>query len=458
MRGAPRCHRRTAARAALVALIGIVLLVVLWQRGAGDVPSAAGASVAAPSAPASSAASVGAAPALAEPERAQIAEPERAQIAEPEPSAEDPPWPTVRGRLIDPASHGVGGMVVVYEGRPGTPPSKMWRRALDTEDDGAFAIDLHVASSYVLVGMAYGFAPSAPLSFEVLDARRPPDITLAVQALAEIRGVVVDDAGAPRSGGRIDAMLPFDQSGAAPPWSQEGERNPTAVVEQDGSFVLAGALPDRTYTLIYEPGDGRSTRASWRGIRPNDGPLVLTARDDDLRCGFVGGSVRDAGGAPLTRYQITIGRSTGRVDATTGRFEMQVKWGTEAPVLVQVGARPVVFEVGACRIDREAQELTLQLPPPGALTVHVRDGAGAHVAGVSVAAELDVHARCGAESWSCAVLLQPRKTLPGGTARFATLGPGRYRVIAKSDGAQADTTATVQPGVESSVEITLPVR
>lgn len=255
-------------------------------------------------------------------------------------------------------------MVVVYEGRPGTPPRKMWRRALDTGDDGAFAIDLHVASRYVLVGMAYGFAPSAPLSFEVLDARRPPDITLAVQALAEVRGVVVDDAGAPRSGGRIDAMLPFDQSGAAPPWSQEGERNPTAVVEQDGSFVLAGALPDRTYTLIYEPGDGRPTRASWRGIRPNDGPLVLTARDDELRCGFVGGSVRDAGGAPLTRYQITIGRSTGRIDASTGRFEMQVKWGTEAPVLVQVGARPVVFEIGTCRIDREAQELTLQLAPP----------------------------------------------------------------------------------------------
>ena len=454
MRGARRIRRRTAARAALVALFALGLLIVLWSRGAPALSSGSP-----PASPVSSPAAVSEARAgngPVERPRAEIAE---AAASEQELSEAEPSWPTVRGRLVDPAGNGVGGMVVVYEGQPGTPPRKMWRRSLDTEDDGAFELDLHVASRYVLVGMCYGFAPSAALSFEVGAAQRLPDVTLAVQGLAEIRGVVVDDAGAPRSGGRMNAFLSLTTpGGTAIPWGTEGERSPVVELAHDGSFVIAGLLAERTYDLMYEPPDDRPARAYWKGIRASDSPLVLTAHDEDLRCGLVTGSVRDAAGATLTGYEITIGGGWAHVDDATGRFEMSVKWGTEAPVLVRLASRATVFQVGTCRIDQESQERTFQLPQPGALTVLVRDGAGTPVVGAVVTGELDVHAHVGAESWPSNALLEPRKTLPGGKASFAALGPGPYRLTATWDGMHAEAVADVQSGVESSVEIVLPAR
>jgi hypothetical protein len=402
----------------------------------------------------------------------------------PAPRAPEAPKITVRGRLLDPAGRGVAGTVHVCE--RARDAGSVWGapRRTRAAADGAFAVELHTGKRGALIGCAAGYAPSEVCFLDASDARA--DVTLLMRSYTEIRGVVVDEHGAPRQGKLVIATpLVTDAEGSRLPWVPElmadehrtEQRGASWHTEcaADGSFAFSFVIPRDRVTLTYSPDD--LAFVQWRDVRPGDQELRLVVRSDDVRCGSVSGAVRGPDGAPLTEYEIQVdGWKWHRADDPRGHFEVRAQWGSEAPILVRArvpdggisATRPLngpfpsvamtgdgpVHWVGTCRIDRDAQELVLQVAPPGRLTVRVRDRDGEPVAQAAIRLEMDARATRGTRVW------QPFSGWPllgetdaHGEARFAGLGAGPYRAHVVANGRSIETLTAVRSGAEQSLVV-----
>ncbi|MDX2011184.1 MAG: carboxypeptidase-like regulatory domain-containing protein [Myxococcaceae bacterium] len=239
-----------------------------------------------------------------------------------------------------------------------------------------------------------------------------------------LRGVVVDEDGAPRAGSVRDG-----EAGTGP-----------LSTDAAGRFVLEPRPPgEQVWLTAQAPGcaDGSPERVT---IAPRLAEVRLS-----VRCAAsVRGQVLDADGSPVPGARITTKGAANDLDTqstVTGHFSLQLEPGTVQLVVEHPRYRPLRQPVTA----PSAQELVLVLDAGGSVAGRVVDAQGRGLAGVEVAALPGVVDELVAAMGSRAL-----RGLTDGAGRFEVqgLGAGRWVVAAEVQG-QAMVTSeafALQPG------------
>jgi RNA polymerase sigma-70 factor (ECF subfamily) len=358
----------TAAKAAglAAALLCVVAAVALHAKGtSGTTPVAAGASEIA-SARADAPAPVATIPATVDAGRA----------AEPKASA---PKTTIAGTVVGPLRAPIAGAEVVA--RPQSDGKQT--RTTRTDRAGAFHFDDLVAGAWVLEARARGFTASR----HWLDLNQGEELSeqrFSLWSARDLDGEIVDDAGRPVAGARIDT--PYD--GRNREW-------PGATVTSDanGEFVLAD-VPLHSFPVnVFAPG----FPPKWLVSAPRSGePLhvVLDAADVATLEARLDERASDVdAGADL--FIDVVPEVDGQEDHQRNRglwFVPPARSATLADLapgtyVLKAGGRDRSVRVAPSRIELSSGQHSVvllavdPLPPPLKYSGRVVDPAGAPVAG-----------------------------------------------------------------------------
>jgi RNA polymerase sigma-70 factor (ECF subfamily) len=172
----------------------------------------------------------------------------------------------------------------------------------------------------------------------VLSARHEPGtsvehVVVVAPAIA-LAGSVVDEAGRPLAGARVELVVPRDlQRSITRVLAFSSEETFAVRSAADGTFSLAGAPGVEGSTLTaaldgYAPHEDRAPLQS-------DPALHLVLSRASVEVGAIAGRVVDADGAPLEGAHVAAGWATTRTDSA-GQFAFELEVSREAEELVAV--------------------------------------------------------------------------------------------------------------------------
>ena len=156
--------------------------------------------------------------------------------------------------------------------------------------DGRFRLCPLPPGVYELRFEASGYFPGSQTA--QVEAGKTASVELVLQEGSRLTGVVVDEAGRPVEGARLDANL------AQPPEEDACAAEGRTRSKPDGTFVLAG-LCAAPYELAVRHDDYRSHGANVEA--PQDGVRVVLAKGLELS-----GTVVDEGGRPVAGAQVIV--------------------------------------------------------------------------------------------------------------------------------------------------------
>jgi protocatechuate 3,4-dioxygenase beta subunit len=342
--------------------------------------------------------------------------------------------------------------VVVREGRPvadarvyARPPNDGWAPDTRSGPDGRFRLAGLAPGTY-LVGAesieAGAFTRDAPLTLAEGDVRA--DLTLDLELAGAVAGVVVDEAGAPVAGARVELSL---VGGRDYGWDVTGA---------DGSFeanALSGGgeyqievHPAQTPDLTYRPAGGRAPRVAVRDGRSRvTGVRVVVAREDLA----IRGRVLAADGTPVPDVPVTASpahdeREPGfavawAMTTADGSFAITGLVGGryELAAYVAGGRRATLAGVPAGKSD-----VVLRLPPTGRLEVTLD--------GFAAPPRLLVFARGGEDGAEFRALVPRAAASP---TVVEDVPAGVYVVVAEGEGEAASEHVQVDAGRTARVAL-----
>ncbi|MBK9036298.1 MAG: carboxypeptidase regulatory-like domain-containing protein [Myxococcales bacterium] len=349
----------------------------------------------------------------------------------------------VRGSVTDATGAPVAGadVSVVTRGHVFWRP----RRQAFTDSDGRFAIGGLPRRGLDVVAW-HPTGASAVVAAD-LTATATVELALTLDVTGAITGVVVDRAGEPIGDAQVLAEAigggPAEQSA----WSVRGTQQ--VVTDPGGSFRFAG-LPAGDYRVRAARGDAGEEAvyaAAASTAQPGGPPLRLVLAAD----GHITGKVAFADGRAPALVTIAIdgasGRPTGRADGTFARAAIagahQVV--VTGPGFVPKAVRDVAVEEGA------ATDLgTITVEAGRSISGRVLDGAGAPVAGATVAAG-PLLTGGGAELYIENESPGARSTETDADGRFTLtgFGPRPLTVFAGKDGVGRAAAVAVPRGPDS---------
>lgn len=253
-----------------------------------------------------------------------------------------------------------------------------------TTSDGGFEIHGVRAGTCLVALAAAGHAAPNEVSLQ-LPATVPP-LTIAVPRAAQVRGVVVDAAGAPVAGARVTVLAPgvHVPSRATLDMVDElvtevDEDAPSPFTDASGRFVLEGVRPGAGVLRADADGHARSVP---RTLEIAPGSTVSDLRIALRKGATLRGVVRDPSGAPLEGVDVGVifdDDSTWQVTCADGSFRFEHVMPGQIVVAaredLQPGAKarlvPEVIERVMTVLEGEEHELPLG-GPPSATTTRVR--------------------------------------------------------------------------------------
>lgn len=367
----------------------------------------------------------------------------------------------VSGTVVRLSGAPAGGVQVLV---PGAEPEET-----TTDGDGRFQIRAEPGHYQIVARLVAGGGLSAfaEAGFEVTGSTPPPPLRLVVDPVADIRGVVVDETGAPRAGVGVHARL----LGAAGPGSGLSTRTDGA-----GRFLFGGQLAGPWRITAYEgaapryrcglrllpagvpaprePGrtTGSTTTATEVRAGAGESRIVLG------RTGRIEGRVRNAGGEPGPALVAVVAEPP---DSGTG-FPVVALGAARADGSFSFVCRPGRYRVaspGTCArtpatVVRAAGVTRADLTvPDGSLLVVCRNPDGTPRPGVPV--DLRPPVGIPAPLWLTAPgHAAGPATDAGGSVRFAGLPAGEWTVVVRPAGAKA-TRATAEVAVEGRRDLTI---
>lgn len=355
------------------------------------------------------------------------------------------PGAKLAGRVIDPRGQAVAGAEIFHLPRPVDPIDmeralKQRKPVTSTAADGRFSLDdLAKAVPIHLAIRAEGF-----LTAQARDLRPPTaqPLTIRLEPAAVLRGRVVDEAGDPVAGARVElrwqAFLPEEQDR---PVGEPIFRN--ARAEADGRFELREIPAGTARVSASAPG--------FVALDPIAVDLPLPAKAGELklvltRGATLQGRVTTAAGDPVAAVRV----GTGGAAATTNDDGLYWLEGAE------IGKQEVIFLHAS--YGRLAKTFQVQ---PGVNVLDVAFDAGVEVTGRTVdeSGKPVPGARIELASENRFALQQARDvTGDDGRFRLTPVVPGRYRLKAAAEGfteTELPRTIVVAGDPISNLEIAL---
>jgi hypothetical protein len=325
-----------------------------------------------------------------------------------------------------------------------------------TAEDGSFRLRGLVAGRYLLT-VASG--TSGPRSSEIVEVPAGGSVTREIRLHAgSISGRVLGHDGRP-VGDAIVVVVRGDPPADAAPADLVRALAGQAVSAPDGSFLVPG-LPDGRYVVRVgheAHGAARTGEILLAGGEPVEGV--------EIRLPAAGALVLRVSGpdGPLDAIVVLARDERGRSPSLVPRERTGKDGRIAVPSLtpgvwrIEVGAAglaPAALD-GVRVPDRGVAEIAVRLVRGGSLRVTVTDGDGRPVDGATLRAEpLDGGPPARLLSGS-ALLGAALVTAADGTAVLPNVPPGRFRVIAARDGAEAAGEVTIENGTESGIRIVL---
>ena len=306
--------------------------------------------------------------------------------------------PAVRGVVRDEAGKPVADARVVATLAGGTGPfATASAEAFATCDgEGRYVLE-HLPGTYLasIAAWKHGYAiaaipPTSNGGSMALPATGALPLDLVLTRGRTIRGVVVDERGAPVPG--ADVWLSEKLVGSE---FSAIDHTPT-VTDDQGRFELAGLRMDAGYVRART--DSRRLASYWQGPGPHGHRVArdMPATIEDVRLALapgetVGGRLVDAAGAPVAGAAVRLSYVTGRTSVTgqeavwsdaQGRFAFHGLPPIEYPS-VRVDAPG--FAPHEARLGREGgTDATIRVPRGGTIAGRVVNAQGEPVAGTSV--------------------------------------------------------------------------
>lgn len=275
-------------------------------------------------------------------------------------------------RTREPAS---GALVTARRDSPAMLLGERARHVATTGADGRFRFTGLRPGAYELAAHASGRASRATTVVGIGVAEQVTDIEILLGNAPVIRGVVVDDSGAPAPG---VGVIAFSGPGSSA----------RATADDQGAFVIEGLAPGK-YMLVGRGGTFLSAGAT---------RVELAARDVDGVKVHVERGVRIAGHVEprqVCEVQLVLDGQTMRpgqmptllapiATGDDGAFEL----GPVQPGHYQVSARCPSGEQGTKQVEASAAsaDIVVEVRPGASIAGKVVDGAGQPVAGVTVMA------------------------------------------------------------------------
>ena len=236
--------------------------------------------------------------------------------------------------------------------------AQSFKGEVQTDAEGRFEFDDVADGSYVAVLAQAGYRLAHAKDVSIVSGSVVEGVELLAEEGLEISGRVLDAAGAPLKGVRVQgypkpSMLAFGSA-------FERDLYPRAHTAEDGTFAVRG----------YDPGDVR-LRCSRDGLRAQSLDVEAGSRDVEVRMealsSLSGIVVSLADGEPVTSFSVSAKPSD-------GLFKPGDWMGTEAESSFERLIRPRGFH------DRQDGTFTLENVVPGTFNVTVTaKGFGAHV-------------------------------------------------------------------------------
>ncbi|MCI0587124.1 MAG: carboxypeptidase-like regulatory domain-containing protein, partial [Planctomycetes bacterium] len=315
----------------------------------------------------------------------------------------------------------------------------------DSDKGGRYRISVSSPGTYLLAGIALGFASSLPVEVSVGENTPHAKVDLELFEGATISGVVRKEDGEPIAGINLQAAMEARSDFFA---RVRGRTASAGVLgggecrtRDDGSFEWRSLHPMGTYTIRRYPGSFPSTGWDYwpilRGVRAGTRGLEIVLPGDRPRTCLVTGIVLGPGDAsPPREFSVSLDHdhgddtwsavehhsSRGRTD---GRFSLERVIPGERYSLRAYGVSPErgFAWIGPWIARPEGNEFTIRLRPHGSLECRVVDGAGRPVPFAEVDGEPF-------PAYSMAQGVRPDRTDETGTVRFKGVEPNGYRIRA----------------------------
>ncbi|MCI0587806.1 MAG: sigma-70 family RNA polymerase sigma factor, partial [Planctomycetes bacterium] len=382
--------------------------------------------------------------------------------AEPAPPQEPPAPVLLRGRVFDSEGRSAAGVEVGFIPR-GESPSAGARRTV-SRPDGTFEVE-PPGSAGRFVGTGPTVAPVLLAIHEPGASRHGPVVVVA--SSLSLGGRVVDEAGAPVQGVRVEVKLPAGFRARFPEVLDSCvEVEWSAPSGEEGEFALPGAPSVREGTLVASREGFETSRVP--SPTSSDGSIEIVLRRPHLGRPSVRGRVVDPRGSPVPDAWVSAGADAVRTDPA-GAFVLDLHEtpGSASLTALKEGYSPAFFEAPrtpATGLPSWPDSVVLALgDPPLSIGGRVRRADGTPVSNAQVWAEdprsfgsvegnlahLETLLRGGPEAWSVLADAEGRFRLGGLLDRsyaLAALDPTSL-VLARA--------STVPAGTEG-VELVLP--
>ncbi|HZM00597.1 MAG TPA: hypothetical protein VFD43_10135, partial [Planctomycetota bacterium] len=329
-------------------------------------------------------------------------------------------------------------------------------------DDGSFRFAVPKLAGYTLLASAEGRPASDALSVPLDELHTNPSVMLMLPDPSVISGRLRSEADGPLADVLIRAGPSgnyFPLASLYAPTRQDRFGRAEATTDAEGRFRLEGLHPRGLYQLSCVPDSERSNRSATRSEVPA-GTLDLdwVVSEADLVRAVVSGVVLSAeDGRPIESFTVAMIEQIERGFLNTrglafsdpeGRFRLDsLRLGStySLSVIAEGWARA---EVPWWSASEQPYEVIVRLERPGTLEVEVRDALGSLASLAQVAVQLQTEAP--PLSWR-----HPLRTDDTGLARFETLDPGLYHLIATRGDSRAEADVTVGGGVVTRARLDL---
>ncbi len=393
----------------------------------------------------------------------------------------------IAGHVLDPSGNAVHGARVSLQDASTGSRGFAFRggRSADTDADGAFSFDGVTPGAYLVEAEAHGFAPAREANGTRVEAK--PGVAVA-DALLRLRpgraviGMVTDQDRRPIAGAEVFLRSALHGGFAlALPGGLVSGREPDAVTDSAGRFTLRGVDESATARV--------SARASgfalgWSSLTATAAEVLITLKPA-LR---LGGVAQHPDGAPAAGLAVRLERVEDEEDgfnfrslfddhhATTDAFGRFMIEGLD-PGVWEVVARTAASSSAGARVslEQDVNDYLLRLEVASVLAVQVlRAGEDAPVPDATVVltpapeesafdlggghARREVRIRAGGPGGPRVELggaTHREQTDARGTAAFADLPQGRYRMSVAAEGCARHETVVLRERGSQEIGVVL---
>ena len=331
-----------------------------------------------------------------------------------------------------------------------------------SDDEGRFRFAVPRLAGYTLLASVEGRPASDALSVQ-LDALHPQaTVTLTLPDPSFIAGRLLSEDGAGLPGVTITAAPGGSYSPVAALYApQRVERfgHADAVTDEQGRFRLEPLHPSGVYGLSCRPDPAHPKRVLRRADVPAGTQLDWIARESDMVRGVVMGRVLSGEtGDPVSEFNLELVERVGEdgflsrwvpspPDAE-GRFRVEgLRIGTVYGLLVH-SPEWATAEVTWWTSSEDGHDVVVRLEREGTLEVETRDAGG----GVASLTEVRLESRREVLSngWTAF-----QRTDDAGVARFVSLDPGPFHLMASRGSLRAEADLVVASGTVTRARLDL---